>query len=73
MVMKAFLLFLLLILGLNFAYAEKKEDPKSHCYLFVSKCDRCYTKVFDHELSDAEYAYYQGFYDAQCDKNWHYC
>ena len=56
MVMKAFLLFLLLILGLNFAYAEKKEDPKSHCYLFVSKCDRCYTKVFDHELSDAEYA-----------------
>lgn len=74
--MKKFLL-MLAIMGsvVTTASAEKKEQPKEeYVYTFRGHCETLsITKVFDHELSDAEYAYYQGFYDAQCDKNLHYC
>lgn len=68
--MRKIQLTFLLFLSVTTAFAERKEKPieEPHCYLFLSKCGKTHQLVFHRDLTDIEYAYYQGFYDALCDR-----
>lgn len=74
--MKKFLL-MLAIMGsaVTTASAEKKEQPKEeYVYTFRGHCETLsITKSFDHVLTDAEKAYWNGYVDGLCNPLLHYC
>lgn len=68
--MRKIQLTFLLFLSVTTAFAERTEKTigEPHCYLFLSKCGKPHQLVVHCDLTDTEYAYYQGFYDALCDR-----
>ena len=54
---------------------EKKEQPKEeYVYTFRGHCETLsITKSFDHVLTDAEKAYWNGYVDGLCNPLLHYC
>lgn len=58
------------------AFAENKPKPKEEPYVYTF-CGHCetlsITKSFDHQLSDEEIAYWNGYVDGLCNPNLHYC
>ena len=71
-IMRHLFVYLFVLFGLSHISAENKpkpvEEPTYFVYLFISKCDMLYTITSNHELSDSEYSYIQGYFDGLCDR-----